>query len=200
MLERPAPAPAPAPAKTEPAPPKFNLGIPPQIVSALASEDSAERGAATHALINGVANAVWREAEQLVQNQVNELVSSFPRVIEAHLNARREQERVYNDFFSTYSQFNNEAFYPLVQAHAVQVINERHAQGRPVTGWDQALRDEIANRLFASFPMLKAAPARGNGAAPEPRRGTFTTGGGVPPQQPLQNDMMAVLGFKPPTQ
>jgi hypothetical protein len=197
MLERgqQAPTATPAqPAKTEPEKPKFNLGVPEPILNAISSEDPKERSLAMHAIVNGVANAVWREAENLVRQNVADLVQGFPRIIESHMAARQTQNEVHSDFYGTYKQFNAPEFVPLVQATALQIINERNAAGQPVQGWSPEFRDEVANRLFAHFPMLKQPPAQP--PAPKPRSfATGANGGARPAMEPGPvNDMLAILG------
>jgi hypothetical protein len=203
MLERaPQTAPAAPAAKDEPEAPKFNLGIPDQLLSAMSSEDPKERSLATHALVNGVANAVWRETQNMFREQIDQVVAAFPRIIESHIAARTEQQRVFNDFYGTYKQFNGPQWVPLVQAHTVQLMNEMAQQGIQINGWTPEMRDEIANRIFAQFPMLRnqQQPA---GTTPQPRPRSFATGanGGARPATEAGpvNEMLAVLG-KPTTQ
>jgi hypothetical protein len=200
MLER---APQPAAAKTEdkqPDAPKFNLGIPDVLLNAMSSEDPKERSLATHALVNGVANAVWRETSQMVQQQIADLVAGWPRVIESHLAAREQQQQIHDDFYGTYQQFAGKQWIPLIQAHAAALMNEMAAAGQQITGWTPQMRDEIANRLFAEFPQLKdwKPPAgKPNGANP-PKKPQFATGSGGGARPPAEagpvSEMLAVLG------
>jgi len=200
MLSR-APQPA-APAKEEPKeePPKFNLGIPEQLMNAMSSEDPRERSLATHALVNGVANAVWRETQAFYQEQVAQLVAGFPKVIEAHLAAKEQQKAIHDDFYGTYQQFAGKQWIPLIQAHASQIMNEMAAAGQPIQGWTPEMRDEIANRLFAEFPQLKdwKPPAAKPNGGTAPKKGQFATGGGGGTRPPAEagpvNEMLAVLG------
>lgn len=186
------------PAKAEPEKPKFNLGVPDQILNAMNSEDPKERSLAVHAVVNGVANAVWREAENLVRQNITDLVQGFPRVIEAHMAARQTQNEVHTDFYGTYKQFASPEFVPLVQATALQIINEKQAAGQPVSGWSTEFRDEVANRLFAHFPTLKQPPAP---PAAQPARRSFATGangGARPATEPGPvSEMLAILGKTP---
>jgi hypothetical protein len=166
----------------------------------MASEDPKERGMATHALVNGVANAVWRETQNMFRDQIDQVVAAFPRIIESHISARTEQQRVFNDFYGTYKQFNGPQWIPLVQAHTVALMNEMAQQGMPITGWTPEMRDEIANRIFTQFPMLRdQKPPAGQ---PPPKRAfaTGANGGARPPSEagPI-TEMLAVLG-KPTTQ
>ncbi len=197
MLER-GPVSQPAapvtPAKPEPEAPKFNLGIPDQVLAAIRSEDPKENSLAMHAIVNGVANAVWREAQELVRQNVHEVVQAFPRIIEAHMAARQTQQEVYTDFYGTYKQFSAPEFVPLVQATALQLINEKQASGAPIQGWTAEFRDEVANRLFARFPMLKGTPQPP--APPKPRSfATGANGGARPAMEPGPvSEMLAILG------
>lgn len=201
MLER-APVAQPAtpakPAAAEPEKPKFNLGVPEPILAAISSEDPKERSLAMHAIVNGVANAVWREAESLVRQNVTDLVQGFPRIIEAHMAARQTQNEVHTDFYGTYKQFSAPEFVPLVQATALQLINEKQQAGQPVQGWSPEFRDEVANRLFAHFPMLRTQQQQ---PAPPPARRSFATGangGARPAMEPGPvSEMLAILGKAP---
>jgi hypothetical protein len=192
LAERAAPAvPAAAPA------PKFNLGIPEQITNAMASEDPRERSLAVHAVINGVANAVWREAEQMVKTQVDTIMQNVPRLIEAHQTVAQRQREVHDDFYGTYKVFPNTdpAFVALVQ-NVGQVVAQDFVRAGRRLDWGPELRDEIANRLFQSFPMLKAAHEASKTQAPAPqnsRKAPFVAGGGSRPAPTPASDFMDVL-------
>ena len=198
MLERGQQAPTATPAKpatAEPEKPKFNLGVPDQITNALSSEDPKERSLAVHAVVNGVANAVWREAESLVRQNVQDLIQGFPRIIEAHMAARQTQNEVHTDFYGTYKQFSAPEFVPLVQATALQLIQEKQATGQPVQGWSTEFRDEVANRLFAHFPMLRTPQQQTPPPAAKRSFATGANGGARPAIEPGPvNEMLAILG------
>lgn len=187
------------PAKDEPQAPKFNLGIPDPIMQALASEDPKERSVAMHAVINGVANHVWQQTEAMVKGVVQEVLQSVPRMIEGHQDMARRQTDVANDFYGTYEIFKQPAFVPLMQNIGMQVAQEMVAQGQ-APQWNAKMRDTIADRMFALFPMLKvqhdaavAAKAKANGTQPAKRPQPFVTGTGARPASEPISDMEAVL-------
>ena len=189
LADRAAPAaPAAAPAA------KFNLGIPEQIVNSISSEDPRERGLALHAVVNGVANAVWRETEQMVKTQVETIVQNIPRLIEAHQTVAQRQREVHDDFYGTYKVFpsTDPAFVALVQ-NVGQVVATEFARAGRRLDWGPELRDEIANRLFASFPMLKAAHQAGGAAPNSGRKAPFVAGGGSRPGPTPTNEFLDVL-------
>jgi hypothetical protein len=187
---------APAPAAAAPAAPKFNLGIPEQITNAISSEDPRERSLALHAVVNGVANAVWREAEQMVKTQVETIVQNIPRLIEAHQTVAQRQREVHDDFYGTYKVFPNTdpAFVALVQ-NVGQVVATEFARAGRRLDWGPELRDEIANRLFQSFPMLKAAHEAARTQTPQNsgRKAPFVAGGGSRPAPTPASEFLDVL-------
>lgn len=193
--QRPQAAGAPQAAEQPPAP-KFNFGIPPQILNAMSSEDPQERAVGTHALVNGTANAVYTEVEKFVHSTLTDVVQRLPELIQAHMQVVETRRSVYEDFYGKYSMFKNESFMPLVQTTGAQVFQQWAAQGKPLQ-WSPELRDEIANRLFALFPHLK--PADGQQQEPQGQNGAsrrFATGSGARPaaaQPGPQDDMMDVL-------
>lgn len=188
------------PVTTEPEKPKFQLGVPDAIINALASEDVGERKVAVHAIVNGVANAVWREANTLVQTVVQELVQSIPRFIEGHQTLAREQQQVASDFYGTYAVFNKSEFVPLMQNIGMQIAQEMTTRNQ-TPKWNTEMRDEIANRMFLLFPMLKtvhdAEVAKGNGKGKQPAATKplpfVANGGGARPQAEPLNEMEAIL-------
>lgn len=170
------------PGKGKEAAPKFNLGIPPQILNAIRSDDPTESAAGLHAVINGVANAVWIESQKMVQAAVEELTQGFPRIIEQHSTMRDLQRQVHDDFYGKYSMFKNEAFAPLVQNVGVLVGQEFAKAGKPIK-WGDEMRDAIAERLFTMFPQMKvAAAAKPSETLVQPeKKPRFNAGGSSPP-------------------
>lgn len=171
------------PGKGKDTAPKFNLGIPPQILNAIRSDDPTESAAGLHAVINGVANAVWAESERMVQTAIQQLTEGFPRVIEQHSAMRDMQRKVHEDFYGKYPMFKSEAFGPLVQNVGVLVGQEFAQQGKPIQ-WGDAMRDAIAERLLTMFPQMRPAAAAakpGETAETDPKKPRFTAGGSSPP-------------------
>jgi hypothetical protein len=161
------------PGKTKETAPKFNLGIPPQILDAIRSDDPKESAAGLHAVINGVANAVWNEAQKLIETTVQQVTEKFPQVIEQHTSLKDMQRKVHD-----------EAFAPLVQNVGMLVAQDFARTGKAIT-WGPEMRDAIAERLFQMFPQMKTQPQpqqqqqqQTDEQKPKPR---FNAGGGSPP-------------------
>lgn len=185
--------------KSEPAaadkPPRFQLGVPEQLVNALASEDPKERGIALNAVISGVANHVWTAVEEMVQSNIARLAEGLPNVIAAHSSYSETQKQVASDFFGTYKMFEDKAFAPVLQHAAMQVAQSWQTAQKPIA-WNAEFRDAVAENMFTRFPMLRpaadaaaAAAAAGGGE----RKTPFVTGGGS--RQPAQavNEFEQVL-------
>lgn len=184
------------------APPKYNLGIPDKLIQAMASEDVGERTMATQALVSGVANMVWKDAEAMVREQVGQVLQSIPQIIESHTAAREQQRQIFTDFYGAHQNLNKPELQGLVLS-AAQMVFQEHAQaGKPIA-WGPELRDAIAERIYGAVPGLRAtaaAPGNGNGsAAPGPAAPRFVPGGGARPgggsASPDNNDMLQVLGL-----
>jgi len=183
----------PEPARPAVAAPKFNLGVPEALTTALRSEDPAQFQAGVGALINGVANHVWNAFSEHLEKNV---LPAMPRIVEGFIESARRQEAVATDFYGTYPQLRIPEMAPVIQAIGAQVAQEWYQQGRDLS-WSQGLRDEIANRLFQRMPFLR------NLQQPQPtqqRRRPFAAGSGTrPAAEPdsPQRDMMEMI-FGPP--
>lgn len=185
--------------KDESKAPRFALGVPEQLVNALASEDPKERGLALNAVISGVANHVWAAVEEMVQANVNRLAEGLPSVIAAHSNNSEVQKQVASDFFGTYKMFEDKAFAPVLQHSAMQVAQAWQTAGKPIA-WNAEFRDAVAENMFTRFPMLRPAPdvaaaaaaaAAANGTGKKP---PFVTGGGSRQPAVTVNEYEQVLG------
>lgn len=184
-----------------PAPPKFNLGIPPQLMEAMASEDLQERTLATHALVNGIANAVWNEMTAHLKTELGTLVQGIPQMLEAHTTVQRTQQQVFQDFYGAHANLNKPEFQPLVLAAAQAVFQDLNNAGKEVA-WNAEMRDAIAEKIYSAIPQLRpaAAPVKTNGGnSPAPAAPRFNPGGGARPSggpAGPETDMLAVLGIR----
>lgn len=187
-LERPEPA-----KKDEPAAPRFNLGVPEQLVNAMASDDPRERATALNSVISGVANHVWNAVQEHVQQQLVRVVENIPNVIAAHSSYSKQQEQVSSDFFGKYEMFKGEAFGPILQDAAIKVAQAWQGAGKPI-GWNDEFRDAVAENMFTRFPMLK--PQQQQQQQPQGETGKrppFATGGGSRQPAAAANEFEAVL-------
>lgn len=186
-------------APDKPAAPKFNVGIPPQILDAMSSEDPQERATATHALVNGVANLIWNEVSAHLKAELGTLMQGIPQVIEAHSQARATQQQVFQDFYGAHQNLNKPEFQPLVLSAAQAVFQDWQQAGKAVA-WNAELRDAIAEKIYAAIPALRpAAAAKPNGATPPPAKPRFVTGANATPSSGAagpESDMLAVLGLR----
>lgn len=160
------PAKPPAAAQPPAAPaPRFQVGVPPQLVQMLRSEDQEEVGRGVHALVNGVSNMVWDAVQEHIQKEV---MGQIPNIIQQHYTSRQEVQSIESDFYGRYSHVNNDAFRPLIQQIGLQLINDLAARGLP-THYTPQVGDIIIQRLHALIPQLGPVPTPGSRqAAPAP--------------------------------
>ncbi|TXH10402.1 MAG: hypothetical protein E6R03_15510 [Hyphomicrobiaceae bacterium] len=163
----------------EQTPPRFNLAIPPQVVGMLRSEDDAEFAQGMHAVINGIANKIWTDME----THVGELMQSrVPQIVQGHSEAVQTRQRIADDFYGKYPSLKHPTLQTIVQQAGVQVAQARAQRGGNL-GWDESLRDEIAEAVFQLLPQLRqTAPAQTQTPAAAPQRvPQFATGTGSRP-------------------
>jgi len=155
-----------APAATPPAAaaPRFQVGVPPQLVQMLRSEDQEEVGRGVHALVNGVSNMVWDAVQEHIQKEV---MGQIPNIIQQHYTSRQEVQSIENDFYGRYSHVANDAFRPIIQQIGLQLINDLAARGLP-THYTPQVGDIIIQRLHALIPQLGPVPTGPRQAAPAP--------------------------------
>lgn len=185
VAARPA-APA-APTAEAPAAPKFNLGIPPQLIDGLRSDDPKEFALSMNAVVNGIANHLWNTFNQHLESTVQ---PSYRNMIQEVLQSQQTQAQVAQDFYGKHANLNNPTLRPLIQQAGVEVAQARMAAGKSVA-WSEELRDEIAEKIYSVLPALRPAaagaqpPASPAPGAPKPR---FAAGGGAPPAAPSGGD------------
>lgn len=191
LIQRPAAADT-KPAADTPPPPKFNLGIPPKLMDALSSEDGNERSTAMHAVVNGVANAVWNGVQE---HLVKEILPGIQQMMGAYISSQDNAKRIATDFYGKYPMLDNENLKPLVTNVGVQLATERQAQNKS-TEYSEEFRDAIAERIFTLIPALRtqaAAAAPGAPAAPPAKKQPFSTGGGSPPAPSGKSEFQELL-------
>jgi hypothetical protein len=167
---------------------RFNMGIPDELTSALRSEDPGQFKAGVGALVNSLANHIWSNFQQDVQQN---LVPAIRQMLESHTSAVSQQESVGRDFYGTYPGLNRPELAPLIQTVGAQLAREAVSAGRSLD-WSPQLRDEIASRVFTIIGGVQPPQAA---AAPAPRR-PFSTGNGTRPTQATAtpaDDMQAMI-------
>jgi hypothetical protein len=152
--------------------PRFNVSLPDKLLTAMASEDAGERGAATNILVNNMLNFMWDN----VQREMEARFGNVPKMIESHMGRAEQTRRIYDDFYQKYPNLNKPELMPVVQNVAKQIIS---AKGQNFT-WNEAVRDEIGAAVIG---LIKAAggdvtttpPA---GKKPAPKETPFVAGKG----------------------
>lgn len=144
--------------------PAYDFNVPPDLVNAIVSDEPGERQVAIQALLKGFGQAI----HQTVMNQVVQQYSQVPRVVQSALEAQRQRQEVFDDFYGTYPQFNQPHLRQIVLREAQQMSQEGYGNT-----WNQRFRDDLASRLMAQMQEM----ATGLG---------FAANGGAPVGQPAQ--------------
>lgn len=151
--------------------PHFNFQLPPQLTSALRSEDPNEASAAMGILVNGMANAIRNDYMKVVQESV---LPQVVQIAQAQIAQHYEQQRVIDDFYGSYPEFKQPALMPIVANTAMQT-----AQQMGATSWTPALKEAIANNLRAMFPGLQPQQKAPPQPAPPPAQRPYVPNGGA---------------------
>ena len=160
----------------EPAP-HYNLGIPPQLLTAMRSEDPVEFGTAMHSVVNGLANKLWTDFQGAVQR---ELLPQIGQMVQGHLQSLQQQAQVANEFYGKHTALAAPVFRPLVQQAGLAVAQYRAAKGLPLA-WGPELADEIAEYVYAQIPQLRQQQQPPAQTQPKTNSRPFTTGQGARP-------------------
>ncbi len=175
----------------EEAPPKYNLALPPQVLSMLRSEDPGEFANGMHTVINGIANKLHMDMQQQMQQVVAGLLQRMPEVVAEHHQATTTKEQVATDFFGKYTHLDLPAVKPLIQQIGIQVAQKRAAEGKSIA-WSEELRDEIAEAVHVAVPQLRPAQVQQQ-QQPKPKV-PYVAGGGARPAPTEPNEFADVLG------
>lgn len=160
-----------------PAPPKYNLALPPQVLGLLRSEDPGEFATGMHAVINGISNKVWQDVEARLTELRDSILKEVPQLLTQQHETITTQEAVATDFYGAHPTLNNPLLKQLIQNVGMQVAALRQAAGKSIE-WGPELRDEIAESIYLSLPQLRpaAAPAVPKVPGQQPKKPPFIAG------------------------
>ena len=166
---------------------KYNLGLPPQLIQGLRSENDEEFAVAMHAVINGIANKVWGD----VQDHLTKVVApQFDQRIKAVTDNSSQSQRVHQEFYGEYPHLNNPHLMPLVQQAALSVAQQWNQQGKPIS-WNKDFMTAIAEFIHQYIPNPKAQVQQQPAA--QPKRQQFTAQPGSRPGGAKGNEFAEVL-------
>lgn len=169
------------PAGQQPAPeaPRYNLQLPPQILTALRSEDPTEFATGMHSVVNGITNKVWTDVQQFLAESFMPQIS---QAIQANIERYQSQQQVAQQFYGKHAALAAANLRPLVQQAGLQVIQARNAAGKSLE-WGDEVMDEIAEQVYKTVPQLRPAAAPPAPAAPKGGKQPFSTGQGTRPAE-----------------
>lgn len=155
--------------------PNYAVEVPAPLMALIGSENPAERQQGVQHLVRGVAEMTHRN---VVVAMRRELQTVLPQIIHQQVHMITETQRIHQDFYGTHKHLNNPALYGLVQQVGAQVAQETGARG-----WNEQLRDAIAQRVtqILGGVVPQAPPPQA------PRPPAFTPSGARPaPNAPPQ--------------
>lgn len=139
--------------------PDYNWNVPEALVTAMGSEDPAERRMALQALIRGVATGIHAQVRQEYMSRLQGMATEVPRVMQQQLRQQHEQQQIYQDFYGTYPQLADPRIRPLVMQVAQEEI-----QRNPNVTWNAEFRDRVAKQTMGLLQQY----AQGAGAKTPP--------------------------------
>jgi hypothetical protein len=163
------------------------LNIPDAVIMAMASDNPAERKAATAHMIGSVAHLVQRMAvAQAVQQVRNEIATAMPRFVTERLVQHQQQQEVFQDFYGHFPQLSHPAIRPVVMAEAQKLAQ----QGGPKQ-WTPEFRDQLGRHVTALLRASVPVPAAPPAAAPGTMSGLNArpSGVGTPPAAQPWDDL-----------
>lgn len=164
---------------------KYNLGLPPQLIQGLRSEDEAEFAVAMHAVINGMANRIWNDVQehltQAVLPQVDQRVSAV-------VDQGSQVKTVHDEFYGAYPHLKNPILVPLIQRAALEVGRQWQTQGKQIA-WNKDFADQVAQMVHSVVPQPQQQQQQ---AAPKPRQ-PFVAGTGSRPAPAKTSEFAELL-------
>ncbi len=150
-------APAPTPVDVYNEVPEYNFDIPDNLVTALNSEDPAERKIAIGSLMTGLSQTIHQQLSTVIRD----LRDSVPETINQHTQAIQQQQQIQSEFYGKYPQLNNASLRPLVHSTAMTLMQQAQSTGQAV-GWTPEFMDSIGAKVLATLNaatgVAQAAP------------------------------------------
>jgi hypothetical protein len=169
----------------KPGGPKYQLGIPPQVIQGLRSEDEQEFATSMHAVINGIANRLWIDMQDHLAKEVIPQIDQRASAVMQH---GTQVHQVHNDFYGEHPNLKNPVLMPLVQNAALQVAQNWTQQGKPIA-WNKDFAKDIADLVYSVIPRPQQAQA----PAPQPKQNTYVAQPGSRPAVSSGNPFADVL-------
>lgn len=170
--------------------PDYTFQLPDQLFAMLRSEDPNEQRQGFAYMMQGAARAIHATIRAEYQQALTEASTSIPETAVAQIAQRQAGQEIFNDFYSTYQELNDQLYYPVVQQIAIQVMQEKKANG-----WSPEIRDLIAQRTYQKLKWAYTKPGSSQSAVapakptpakkPVPTSGQATTRGAAPAPDPF---------------
>lgn len=165
--------------------PKYNLGLPPQLIQGLRSEDEQEFATSMHAVINGITNRIWTDVMEHLDKQVLPTIDQRASMVVSQGQTMRQ---VHDEFYGAYPHLKNPMLQPLVQNAALAVARQWAGEGKAIE-WNKDFMEAVGVLVSQVVPN----PAAQQTPKPKPKAPTFTAGQGTRPAAPAGNEFAEVL-------
>lgn len=155
----------------KPKAPKFNIAVPADIITSMASDDPKERGTAVSVLANGLMNTVYNAVVESLEQKF----ASVPQLIQRHLDSHQSAQSIRNDYYSKFPSHDNPALHAVVTNVAARLVKES-----PGKGWSPELRDKVGaevQRIIMAAVGGEPPPADAGKSKPAPKDPPFSTKG-----------------------
>lgn len=128
--------------------------MPQEVAAALVNENPQVRIKA-HQFVNA---AMAKEVHSRIRNEFLQYAQTeVPKMIQSMLSAHTFRQNIQQDFYGKYPQFKSEALAPVVASITQKVLQSQPAGSN--VAWNDSLRDQIANEIFALIPALRSNSA-----------------------------------------
>lgn len=199
-LLRTALAPPTAEPETQAEAPRFAVQLPDGLVAALNSDEPADRSAAIHTIVNGVANMAFTAAKEMVEARFQDFQKNLPQYIETHTEAATTQRDAQQMFYTAFPKLADPAIRGTVGVVAKEVGKQWMDSGKPFTGmtpeFAEAIAAAVAQKFSVPVAVFRAQAPIAPAAAPRPQKQAFAAPSTPRPStQPSSEDVLAKLGL-----
>lgn len=168
---------------------KYNLGLPPQVIAGLRSEDEKEFAVSMHAVINGIANRLWTDMQQHIAKEVIPQIDSRAHAV---LSQGDQVRQVHSDFYGANPNLKNPMIVPLVQNAALAVGKHWHESGRQIE-WNAEFAGQVAELVYQVVPHLRPQQQQQQQAPVQQQPKPFVAGMGSRPPASKGNEFAELL-------
>jgi hypothetical protein len=144
-------------APAAPETPNYSFQMPPDLVQGLGSEDDGVRSQALTHLVSSIGQLIHKN----LREEIDTRMETVPQTVQSQIRQQAQAKDVFQDFYGSYPQLNNDGLRPIITRVASQLWE---AQGRPA--YSPQFRDQLAQQVFAVLGQFQQPQA---GVVPTPQ-------------------------------